>query len=98
MVFLYLIFTNPWKKKDFAAARSQFTALLAKYPLDSRAASLQFDMGQMSFDQGQWHDALTDWRRLVAKYPRTDASSAGQFMLGVTLEEKLGQFEEALAE
>lgn len=41
--------------------------------------------------------AMADWTRLVSKYPNTEEASRGQYLIGMTYEEKLGKFDEALA-
>ncbi len=87
-----------YQHKDFAGARSLFDAFLAEHPLDQRVAQIQYLLGEMQFDQEQWAAAITNWRRLVSKYPKTQQASRAQFMIARTLEEKLGKLEEALEE
>jgi uncharacterized protein YfaS (alpha-2-macroglobulin family)/outer membrane protein assembly factor BamD (BamD/ComL family) len=41
-------------------------------------------------------EAIADWRRLVRKYPATDEASQASYMIGVTLEDRLGRLTEAL--
>lgn len=40
--------------------------------------------------------AIDDWNRLVSKYPETNEASQAAYMIGVTLEERLGKLAEAL--
>ena len=46
--------------------------------------------------QKLFQEAIVDWRRLVSKYPQAGESSQASFMIGVTLEDRLGQLSEAL--
>ncbi len=41
-------------------------------------------------------EAIADWRRLVSKYPSTNQASLASYMIGVTLEDRLGQLSQAL--
>ena len=92
----YLVAAEQQAAKQYDQARTMWLAFLAKYPLDSRAPAILYLLGQMNFQRERWEDAIADWQRLVAKYPDTDSASAGQFMIALTLEEKLGKFDEAI--
>jgi uncharacterized protein YfaS (alpha-2-macroglobulin family)/TolA-binding protein len=85
-------------EKQFAEARELWQQFQAKYPLDQRNRLILYRFGQMNFIEEKWDEAIADWRRLVSKYPNTNESSQGQFMIAATLEEKLGKLEEALKE
>jgi tetratricopeptide (TPR) repeat protein len=41
--------------------------------------------------------AIADWTSLVSKYPGTEEASRAQYLIGLTTEEKLGKFDDALA-
>jgi uncharacterized protein YfaS (alpha-2-macroglobulin family)/outer membrane protein assembly factor BamD (BamD/ComL family) len=43
-----------------------------------------------------FEEAIEDWRRVVSKYPGTAEASRAAFMIGRTLEERLGRLKEAL--
>lgn len=43
-----------------------------------------------------FEDAISDWQRLVAKYPDSDQASMASLWIGITLEERLGRRKEAL--
>ncbi len=94
----YLMADEQRKAEQYAAARKLWSEFLAKYPLDKRNASVLYQFGWMNHQQQKWDQAMADWRRLVSKYPKTNESSQGQFMLGETLEQKLGKLEDALEE
>ena len=94
----YLMAEEQQKAKQYAAAREIWSTFLAKYPLDGRNASILYQFGWMNYQQEKWDEALADWRRLVSKYPGTNEASQAQFIIGQTLEEKLGKLEEALEE
>ncbi|HEV3003963.1 MAG TPA: MG2 domain-containing protein, partial [Pirellulales bacterium] len=84
--------------KRYDEAKKLWTEFQQKYPLDGRNASIVYEFGRMAFKQEKYDDAMTEWRRLVSKYPNTNESSQAQFMIAVTLEEKLGKLDEALKE
>lgn len=84
--------------KEFDKARQAWQEFMIKYPLDPRNAGILFQLGQMSFEEEKWDDAIAEWRRLVSKYPGTNEASQAQYMIAATLEGKLGKLDEALAE
>ena len=43
-----------------------------------------------------YEEAIVDWRRVVAKYPSSNEASHASYMIGITLEDKLGKLKEAL--
>ncbi|MCG8650803.1 MAG: tetratricopeptide repeat protein, partial [Pirellulales bacterium] len=43
-----------------------------------------------------FQEAIADWRRLVSKYPGTNEASQAAYMIGTTLEDRLGRLPEAL--
>lgn len=43
-----------------------------------------------------YEQAIADWRRLVVKYPGSGEASRAAFLIGSTLEDKLGRLDEAL--
>ncbi len=94
----YLKAHAAYQKKDYEEARKLWTVFLAKYPLDGRSRTILFRFGQMHFAGEDWNDAVSDWRRLVSKYPATNESSQAQFMIAATMEEKLNKLEDALKE
>ncbi|MCH7685793.1 MAG: tetratricopeptide repeat protein, partial [Planctomycetes bacterium] len=79
----------------------QYAAGVAVLIEDAKQADKQ---GEESFDsrdvseQGKklFAAAIADWRRLVSKYPNTRASSNAAYMVGVTLEDRLGKLADAL--
>ena len=87
-----------FQRKDYAAARQLWSEFLAKYPLDARSRATLFLLGQMSYAEEKWDAAISQWRQLVTKYPKTEEASRAQLMVARTLEEKLGKLDEALAE
>jgi alpha-2-macroglobulin len=84
-----------FKAGDDAAARRLFDEFVAHYPLDARNPGIMFLFGQMPYRQQQWEAAIAAWERLVTKYPRTEEASHAAFLIGRTLEERLGRFEDA---
>ncbi|MCH5374227.1 MAG: MG2 domain-containing protein, partial [Planctomycetes bacterium] len=89
---------SAYQKKNYQAARELWSEFLAKYPLDERGRSILFRFGQMQFAEEKWESAIDEWRRLVSKYPQTAEASQAQYMIALTLEEKLDRLEEALKE
>ncbi|HUY34628.1 MAG TPA: tetratricopeptide repeat protein [Pirellulales bacterium] len=94
----FLLGYEALQAKRYDEARKLWNEFLAKYPLDGRDPSILYEFGRMAFQQEKYDDALAEWRRLVSKYPGTNESSQAQFMIGVTLEEKLGKLDPALKE
>jgi len=94
----YLMAEEQRKAKQYAAARELWSAFLTKYPLDGRNANILYQFGWMRHQEEKWEEAITDWRRVVSKYPKTNEASQAQFMIAATLEQKLGKLEEALEE
>ena len=47
-------------------------------------------------ERKRYEAAVTDWRKLVSKYPQSGEASRAALMIGVTLEERLGRLEDAL--
>tara|TARA_R110002073_G_scaffold69905_2_gene173173 strand:- start:1750 stop:10116 length:8367 start_codon:yes stop_codon:yes gene_type:complete len=43
-----------------------------------------------------FQDAISDWRRVVNKYPDAREASVASLLIGITLEERLGKLKEAL--
>lgn len=88
-------------------ARQAWTAFLQKYPLDSRTAMIMYDFGEMSYqEQVQrekkegpapvWNEPIGHWSKLVNKYPASEEAGLAQFRIGQTLEEKVGDLEQAI--
>lgn len=94
----YLKAYAAFEAKKYDQARDLWTQFLAKYPLDSRAAGIVYHFGEMKFREEKWDDAIALWKQLVTKYPGTQEASQAQLRIGQTLEEKLHNYEEALAE
>lgn len=94
----YLAGMELYRQKDYPAARQSLEQFLASHPLDSRNPEILFLFGRMHYNQENWDAAIADWRRLVSKYPQTDASSRAQYWVGVTLERPSGKLAEALEE
>jgi len=87
-----------YQRKDYAAARQLWSEFLAKYPLDARSRATLYLLAQMSYAEEKWDAAISQWRQLVTKYPKTEEASRAQLMIARTLEEKLGKLDEALVE
>lgn len=87
-----------YQKEDFPAARTLWGEFLARYPLDERDQRILYYFGQMHFAEEQWDAAIAAWRNLVQKHPQSEEASQAQYMIGVTLEDKLGRLDEALKE
>ena len=94
----YLMAVDQFAAKKYDAANKLFAEFLAKYPLDERNPATLLLMNQENVAEEKWDEAISAWRRLVSKYPGTDWSSQAQFLIGKTLEFKLGKLEEALEE
>jgi uncharacterized protein YfaS (alpha-2-macroglobulin family)/tetratricopeptide (TPR) repeat protein len=87
-----------YEQEKYAEARALWDAFLVKHPLDARNRAILYLFGRMAYAQEQWNEAVGEWRRLVSKYPETNEASRAQYMIALTLEEKLGKLEDALKE
>jgi alpha-2-macroglobulin len=95
----YLMAYEQFAAKKYAEANKLFGEFLTKYPLDSRGPDILLLMNQKNVAEEKWEDAISAWRRLVSKYPGgTNQASRAQYLIGATLEYKLGKLEEALEE
>jgi uncharacterized protein YfaS (alpha-2-macroglobulin family)/tetratricopeptide (TPR) repeat protein len=94
----YLKAQAAFEAKKYDVARKLWEAFLAKYPLDARNANIHYRFGQMKFAEEKYDDAIAAWKQLVSKYPGSEEASLAQLMIGVTLEDKQGDLEEALKE
>jgi hypothetical protein len=94
----FLMAAEQLQAKQYDSARKLFAEFLAKYPLDSRNPQILLLVARSYYDEEKWDAALAQWRRLVSKYPGTSEASQAQYLIGSTLEEKLGKLEEALEE
>jgi TolA-binding protein len=94
----FLIAKEAFTQHKWEDARTKYANFLTKYPLDSRAAAIHFDLGQSFAEEKEWEDAISAWRNLVSKYPSTDPASAGQFAIAHTLEVEQHDYEAAIKE
>ena len=72
----YAIGDEAYKAKGYEAARKAWDAFTQKYPLDVRNADIMFRLGMMQHDAEKYDDAIAQWRRVVSKYPSSEAASA----------------------
>ena len=94
----YLMACDQFAAKKYAEANKLFGEFLARYPLDVRSPAILLLMNQQNIAEEKWDEAISAWRRLVSKYPGTNQASRAQYLIGATLEQKLGKLEEALEE
>jgi len=87
---------DAYRAKNYAEARKLWEAFLVKYPLASEAPFIMLQFGQMRAKAEQFPEAVAEWKQLVNKYPNTEEASQAQFLLGLTLEQKLHDFPGAL--
>jgi len=101
-------------QKQYDEARAAWDEFLGKYPLDSRARQIMYDLGSMCFQEARdtekdapdaeekrndlYARAVAAWRKLTSKYPNTDQSSRAQFMIGQVYETRLPDMEKAIEE
>ena len=80
-------------------------AFLAEHPLDARCRQIMFAYGQIHYhlseqnkssETDELRKAISEWERLVDKYPQTEESSLALFRIGRIYEEKLGDLEKAV--
>ncbi|GAB4145397.1 MAG: hypothetical protein Tsb009_17540 [Planctomycetaceae bacterium] len=74
------------------AMRKQIDELKKKKAVDQNAGSHKLSPALSKL----FEEAISDWNRLVSKYPHSTEASHGSYMIGVTLEDHLAQLAEAL--
>jgi hypothetical protein len=94
----YLMAREKLEAKQYDAANRLFAEFLAKYPLDERVPGILLLMNRKAVEEGKWDEAIAGWRRIVSKYPDSEAASRAQFEIAETLEKKLGKLDDALEE
>jgi len=87
-----------FRKKQWKAATEAFQAFAADYPLDGRNPQALYMLGWVPYKQEQWQEAVTAWRRVIAKFPRHRMGYAAQLYVADTLDRKLKAFEQAIEE
>ena len=94
----YLAAKEKLDAKQFDAANKLFGEFLAKYPLDECNPGILLLMTRKLCAESKWDDAIAAWRKVVSKYPQSDAASLAQYSIAEAMAKKLGKFEEALEE
>ncbi|MEK6237203.1 MAG: tetratricopeptide repeat protein, partial [Planctomycetales bacterium] len=92
----YFLAAEALRAKRFDDARALWQAFLIKYPLDDRAPGILFLFGEMNHKQKKWEEAMADWRRAAAKYPKTNEASRARFRIAQTLDQDLAKLDQAL--
>lgn len=97
---------------DEKKAREIFDGFLARYPLDARARQILFIYGQFHYAAAitmkeqktdatktapHFQNAITEWSRLIGKYPNTEESSLALYNTALILSDELGRLEDGLA-
>jgi tetratricopeptide (TPR) repeat protein len=95
---------------DEKKAREIFDGFLARYPLDARARQILFIYGQFHYAAGlaqkgqptdkshpHFQNAITEWARLIGKYPNTEESSLALYNTALILSDELARLEDGLA-
>lgn len=95
---------------DEKKARELFDGFLARYPLDARARQILFIYGQFHYAAGlaqkgqptdkthpHFQNAITEWSRLIGKYPNTEESSLALYNTALILSDELGRLDDGLA-
>ncbi len=94
----FLMACEKLQAKQYAAANQLFAEFTAKYPLDERIPKILLLMNRKAVAEEKWDEAITNWRRIVSKYPDSNEASIAQFSIADAFERKLGKLEEALDE
>ena len=97
-------------EEKYDEAIRAFNAFQAKHPLDYRVQQIMLIYGQIHVYNAEtaekdgrenertaaYQQAISEWEKLVSKYPETEASSVALFRIGNIYEEKLGALDKAL--
>lgn len=105
----YMIALTAVSDRKYDDARRLFAEYMAAYPLDGRVPQAMFTFGQISKAEGDaaeerekgsggdsYRTAISEWARLIGKYPDRDESSLALWRTGLLYEEKLGQLADAV--
>lgn len=82
--------------EKYEEAVRAFDTFQAKHPLDERVRQIMFIYGQIHAHKSEHQLAITEWEKLVSKFPNTEESSLALFRIGQTYELPLGDLENAL--
>lgn len=82
--------------EKYEEAVNAFDTFQAKHPLDERVRQIMFIYGQIHAHKSEHQLAITEWEKLVSKFPNTEESSLALFRIGQTYELPLGDLENAL--
>jgi len=85
------------KAKEYDQARNRLLDFVLDYPLDERTPRAYLILGYLEAERKDFDAAISDWERLVSKYPGSDLASQAQYKIGLTLETEFVKLEEALA-
>ena len=98
------------ERGEYAAARAAWQHFIAAHPLHERAASVQYEIGQLFADEAGelpagaaepraalFRQAIAHWRELAARWGASDAASRALLSIGWTHEMELGEPEQAVA-
>ena len=97
-------------EEQYDEAVRAFDAFQAKHPLDNRVRQIMLIYGQIHVHNAEiaekegrtteraeaYQQAISEWDKLVSKYPKTEESSAALFRIGNIYEGKLGMLDKAL--
>jgi len=83
-------------EKQYAAARELWLEFLVKYPIDHRAAQIQFQIGQSYFLEEKWQQAIDAWQRMADKYAGSNDAAQARYRIALVTEQKLEKLPEAL--
>ncbi len=92
----YQMGSDPFADKAFDEAKKAWDAFLANHPLDGRCPGILLMYGKADMERKKFEGAISQWEKLVSKYPRTDEASEGLFLTGKCCEEELGKYLDAL--
>jgi alpha-2-macroglobulin len=80
----------------FSFGDMKFAAAAEQLKKQRDAAKAGVKIGPNAATKKIFQEAISDWRRLVSKYPGTNEASRAAFVIGTTLEDQLAQLADAL--
>ncbi len=91
-----LIADDAIRHEKYADARAAWSTFVAQNPLDARVPQILFQAGESYVTEEKFDDAIAAWETLISKFPGTEPSAHGQFLIASIYEIQRGNPAEAI--
>ena len=85
-----LIAAEALRREKYVDARAAWTAFVARNPLDARVPQVLFQVGESLVTEEEFDDAIAAWETLISKFPGSEPSAHGQFLIASIYENQKG--------